>query len=104
NNATTQNFSFVPTLAGTYTFTFTVTDDDGGVGVSTAVVIASSGITGGSMSNVSIGTPINENGIASLTGNITNSGTDTLTLVVDWADGTAPSIFTFPANVTAFAA
>jgi hypothetical protein len=97
-NATTQNLSFTPSIVGSYTFTFTATDDDGGVGVDTVVVVS----PGASLSNVVATTPINENGVATLTGSITNATTDTLTLIVDWSDGSTPSNLNFAFSATSF--
>jgi murein DD-endopeptidase MepM/ murein hydrolase activator NlpD len=97
-DSTTQTLAFTSSTAGSYTFTFTVTDDDGGVGVDTAVVVS----PGASMSNVAATTPISENNVTTLTGNIINSGTDTLTLTIDWSDGSAPSNLNFAFSATSF--
>jgi RHS repeat-associated protein len=101
-DVTTQNLVFTPIVTGTYTFTFMVTDDDGGAGLDTAVVMSTGNSNGATMSNVNVTTPINENGVATLTGNINNAGADTLTLVVNWSDGIAPSTLNFAFTASAF--
>ena len=54
------------------------------------------------LSNVAVTSPINENGSATLTGNIADVGTqDSFTLTVNWGDGHT-SDFTYPAGTTAF--
>ena len=54
------------------------------------------------LSNTAV-TPVLENGIATLSGNITdpNAG-DTFTLTVDWGDGSQPQAFTYAAGTTSF--
>jgi hypothetical protein len=78
----------------------TISDDDkGSTTSSTSVVVNNVAPT---LSNVTVTSPINENGTATLTGNIVDPGTqDTFTLVVDWGEGT-PETFTFPAGTTSF--
>src|SRR5262249_9155115 len=61
------------------------------------------GPPGGSFSNVVITTPIDENQTVTMTGTISNSGTDTLTMIIDWFDGTSPETFVLPFSVTSFA-
>ncbi|MBP7998732.1 MAG: DUF11 domain-containing protein [Chloroflexi bacterium] len=56
-----------------------------------------------SLSSVNITSPHNENGTATLTGTITDPGTqDTFTLTVDWGDGSAPQLLNYPAGTTSF--
>ena len=55
------------------------------------------------LSNVAVTSPINENGIATLSGNISDANAaDTFTLTVNWGDGFAAQVFTYPAGTTSF--
>lgn len=88
------------TSSDVYTIELTLDDDDNGhdaVIVSTTVdnvapTLALTAVTG-----------IHENEVATLSGTITDPGTeDTFTLLVDWGDGTAPETFTYGAGTTSF--
>ena len=53
------------------------------------------------LSNVGVTSPINENGAATLTGNITDPGTlDTFTLVINWGDGSVPETHNLAAGTS----
>ena len=55
------------------------------------------------LANVSISSPVNENDFATLTGDITNASlSDTLTLMVDWGDGSGIEAFTYTEGNTEF--
>jgi hypothetical protein len=55
------------------------------------------------LKNVGITSPISENGTATLSGTIVDSGpTETYTLLVDWGDGTTPQTFNYAAGTTSF--
>src|SRR6185295_6465052 len=55
------------------------------------------------LSNVAVISPLDENGTATLTGNISDPNTgDAFTLTVDWGDGSLPQIFNYPAGTTVF--
>jgi hypothetical protein len=68
---------------------------------------ASKGITvhnvAPTLSNVGVTSPINENGTATLTGNITDPGTlDTFSLVINWGDGSGPETLNLAAGTSSF--
>ncbi len=90
-----------PSSGGDFAIDLTLTDKDGGTATgSTAVTVNNVAPT---LSNVAVTSPINENDLATLTGNITDAGTlDSFTLVVDWGDGSAAQTYTFAAGATSF--
>ena len=52
---------------------------------------------------MAITSPVDENGTATLTGTITDPGTqDTFSLDVDWGDGSTPETFIYAAGTTGF--
>jgi hypothetical protein len=54
------------------------------------------------LQNVAVTAELNENGVATLTGNIVDPGVpDTFTLVVNWGEG-SPVTYTYPAGTTSF--
>jgi PKD domain len=56
-----------------------------------------------SLSNVAVTSPVFSNQTASLTGDMSDVGTqDTFTLVVDWGDGSPMGTFNYDAGTTAF--
>lgn len=56
-----------------------------------------------SLSNIAATTPINENGTATLSGNIADADAgDSFTLTVDWGDGSVPQNFNYAAGTTSF--
>ena len=89
---------------GTFTVTARVTDDDGAVGpVQTTTATVSNVAPALSSLKVSPD-PVNEGSGATLTGTITDPGTkDTLTLRVEWGDGTT-STQSLAAGTTTFSA
>ena len=95
-----SSFSFIPNDNGTYTVTYQVTDDDGGVHSDTAVITV--GNVAPELSNVSVTTPINENDVATVSGDISDPGTaDSFTLTVVWGDGDVDT-YNYPAGTTSF--
>ncbi|MEQ9409865.1 MAG: SdrD B-like domain-containing protein [Fuerstiella sp.] len=55
------------------------------------------------LENVTVTPSIEENGLATLTGDIIDPGTqDSFTLTVDWGDGSAPETFNYPAGTGSF--
>jgi uncharacterized repeat protein (TIGR03803 family) len=87
---------------GTFAIGVIASDDDGPLssgGVGVMVVPLSAPV----LSNVAVTSLINENDVATLTGNITdpNPG-DTFTLNVDWGDGSPAQVFNYPAGTTSF--
>src|SRR5262249_3038063 len=91
-------YAFIPSARGTYTFTFKVTDDDGGQGLDTAVVVVPN-VVAPTVTNLVATTPINENGVTTISGNFTNPTSDTLTLVINWNDSTPQQTLTFGNSV-----
>ena len=82
------------TASDTYNVTVTVTDDDGGEGSATTTV---------TVNNVTpiitaSGSVIDENGVATVSGDITDPGSqDTFTVVIDWGEG-SPETYSYPAG------
>ena len=55
------------------------------------------------LSNVAVTSPIDEHGIATLSGSISDADAgDTFTLTVNWGDGFAAQVFNYPAGTTSF--
>jgi hypothetical protein len=86
------------TATDSYSITVTVTDDDGGSDTEyTSVVV----------NNVNpvitaVGDVINENGFATVSGDITDPGTqDTFEIVIDWGEGT-PIMYEYSAGATSY--
>ncbi|MFC1925721.1 choice-of-anchor C family protein, partial [Chloroflexota bacterium] len=83
---------------GTYTVTVIVTDDDLGVGSDTLPV---------TVNNIApvvtaTGSTIDENGVATVSGTITDPGIqDGFTVVIDWGEGT-PQTYTYSAGTTTY--
>jgi len=75
------------TISDTYAVNFSVIDDDGGLATgSTSLIVTNADPV---LSSVLIDPWINENGVATLTGLITDPGSqDTFVLTVNWGDGT----------------
>ena len=92
------NLSHVYADDGAYTVTVTVTDDDLGVGSDTVTV---------TVRNVApvvtaTGDTINENGVATVSGTITDPGVlDTFTVVIDFGEG-APQSYAYPVGSTTY--
>jgi len=87
------------TASDTFTVKATVTDDDGGSASTSAVVTVNN--VAPVLGNVAI-TNVTENGVATLSGTITDPGTaDTFTLIVDWGDGSSET-FSYAAGTKAF--
>jgi CSLREA domain-containing protein len=90
--------------SGNFNIGITATDDDtGSVAGGTIVTVNTVPNSPPVLSNVVVTSPINENGIATLTGNISDpNAADTLSLMVNWGDGSAPQFFNFSANSASF--
>jgi Tol biopolymer transport system component len=89
--------------SGVFNIGITVIDDDtGSVNGSASVTVNSVPNSPPVLSNVAVTSPINENGTAVLSGNISdpNAG-DSFSLTVNWGDGSAPQFFNFPAGGSA---
>ena len=86
------------TPADVYNINVTVTDDDTGSGSASTTV---------TINNVApiitaTGATINENDVATVSGTITDPGTqDTFTIEVDWGEG-APQTYNYPSGATSF--
>ena len=101
DDATGVAASFNAVASGTYVVGVEVTDSDGGVGTDTATVTVSGTGAEPELTNVSIESPINEDDVAVLTGEIADAGGLEFSLAVNWGDGT--SVETFDLGiVTAF--
>ena len=90
--------------AGIFNIGVTATDDDmGSANGSASVTVDPSANTPPVLSNVSVTSPINENGVATLSGNITdpNAG-DKFALSVDWGDGSTPQVYKYAAGTNSF--
>jgi len=82
----------------TYTVTVTVTDDDGGSDTESTTVTVNNVAPVITVS----GDTIDENGVATVAGTITDPGTvDTFTLEIDWGEG-SPETFSYSAGSTIF--
>jgi hypothetical protein len=84
---------------GSYPITVTVTDDDTGSATAAASVAVRNVAPG--LSGVQVTQPLLENGLATLTGTITDQGNDSYTLIVTWGDG-APEVHNLPAGTRSF--
>jgi len=90
------------TAADDYTITVTVTDDDTGSDTKTATVRVTNVAPVLALNAVA---GILENGMATLSGTITDPGTlDTFTVVVDWGDGSVVETYIYLAGTTTFSA
>ena len=90
--------------SGNFNVSVTATDDDtGSANGGTSVTVNPSPQQPPVLSNVAVTSPINENGTAVLSGNISdpNAG-DTFTLTVNWGDGSPAQVFNLPAGTTSF--
>ncbi|HRQ41055.1 MAG TPA: PKD domain-containing protein [Chloroflexota bacterium] len=88
------------TPADNYTISLTLTDDDTGSDSDSAATTISN--VAPTLSNVAVTANVDEGGSATLSGNISDPGTqDTFTLVVDWGDGNSDT-FNYPAGTTSF--
>jgi len=89
------------TSQDTYTINVTVTDDDMGVGTDSETVVVNNLAPTVTLDPVAT---VDEDGIATLTGTITDPGTlDTFTLDIDWGDPLSPDNveqYTFGASAT----
>jgi len=97
---TGMTFSLDHTYAdnGVHTVTVTVTDDDDGVGTDTVSVT----VNNVAPSITAVGDEIDENGVATVSGTISDPGAmDTFTVVIDWGEG-LPETFNYPAGATSF--
>jgi len=97
---TGMTFSLDHTYAdnGVHTVTVTVTDDDDGVGTDTVSVT----VNNVAPSITAVGDEIDENGVATVSGTISDPGAmDTFTVVIDWGEG-LPETFNYPAGTTSY--
>ncbi len=87
---------------GTYTVKGRIIDRDGGFSEYTTNVTVNN--VAPTVSNVQVNpASINENGNATLSGNISDPGTqDSFTLMVNWGDESAPQSVSLPAGTTSF--
>jgi len=100
-HAYTDNPGPHPSSGGTYAIGVTLTDNDGGTGAGSAAATVNNAAP--TLSNVAATSPINENGVATLTGNLGDPGAqDTFTLVVNWGDGSGAQTYTYSAGTAAF--
>src|SRR5699024_9945631 len=77
---------FRPADNGIFEFSLTVTDVAGNTGSDSIIVTANNADP--ALSNVVISAPvINENGIVTITGTISDAGSDSFTLTARWDDG-----------------
>ncbi len=80
----------------------TVTVDDGYASASAAASLTVSNLDP-VLSSLAVTTAINENGTATLTGDIADTGTlDSFTLTVDWGDSSGVETFSYDAGTTSF--
>ena len=76
-------------------------DKDNASSTSGAVVVVQN--VPPTLSNVAITSAVNENGVATLSGTISDPGTlDSFTLTVNWGDGSAPQTYDYAAGTTSF--
>jgi hypothetical protein len=95
-------FTFTPDDDATYVVMLSVTDRDTGAGF-TSVTINVTNVPP-TLTEVTVTSPVNENGIAQLAGRIADAGVlDTFVLVVNWGDGSTPQTMNYPAGTTSFA-
>ncbi|MCL4876277.1 MAG: DUF11 domain-containing protein [Anaerolineae bacterium] len=88
------------TATGTFTVTVTVTDDDGGSDTRGFNVVVTVSVP--TVSNLVVNN-VNENGTATLTGNVSDGGSgDDLTLDIDWGDGSPIQTVLLPSGAVSF--
>jgi hypothetical protein len=81
-----------------YTTSVTVTDDDGGVGTASTKVT----VNNVAPAVTAAGSIIYENGIATVSGTITDPGAkDTFTVLIDWGEG-SPQSYSYPAGTISY--
>ncbi len=86
----------------TYTISATGTDEDGTYDAGNTVGVSVTNVAA-DLQNLTVTPSINENDIATLSGDILDSGIqDTFTLLVDWGDDSAVQTFSYAAGATAF--
>ena len=86
------------TASGVYSVSVTVEDGGGGVGN------ASTGVTVNNVAPIvtATGDTIDEDGTATVSGTISDPGTeDTFTVTIDWGEG-APEVFSYPVGATGY--
>ncbi len=89
------------TPSDNYNIAVTVSDDDLGTDSANAVVTVNN--VASELVNMAVTSPIDEDDVATLTGDIIDPGTlDTFALTVDWGDGSALETFNYPAGTTSF--
>ncbi|TWU05296.1 PKD domain protein [Symmachiella macrocystis] len=89
--------------SGVYTIAVTLTDDDGASSTSQINVTIGNAIP--TLTDLTINSPILENGLATVTGRVIDAGSlDTHTIRVNWGDGSADSLIQLTASETTFTA
>ena len=89
----TFDLSHVYVNSGTHNVTVTVVDDDLGSGSDTAIVTVTGTVVTPALSNVMVSSPVNENDVAMLTGEIADAGGRDFSLEVNWGDGSLVETF-----------
>ncbi|MBK9051528.1 MAG: DUF11 domain-containing protein [Chloroflexi bacterium] len=89
------------TASDNVTINLTLTDDDTGSDTDSDTITVSN--VAPTLSGVTATANVNEGGVVTLSGTITDPGTlDTFSLVVNWGDGSAPQTFNYAAATTTF--
>ena len=90
---------------GVFNIVITATDDDSGSATGGASITVNPPNAPPTLSNVAVTSPVNENGTATLSGNIADANAgDTFALTVNWGDGSPAQVFNYPAGTTSFSA
>ena len=88
--------------SGDYQIRVAVTDDDNGISNTARTTVTVSNVAP-TLSDLSVTPTVNEGDVATLSGRISDPGTqDTFTLEIDWADGSPLETLTFLAGTTTF--
>src|SRR5262249_38266814 len=89
------------TPSDSYAVSLTLTDDDTGTATASTSVTVNN--VAPILEDVSVTSPIDENGSAPVSGYIDAPGSQApFTPVLDWGDGSAPQTFAYPAGTTSF--
>ena len=99
---TAGTLNFMPLDNGSYDVALRVSDDDGGFVDAAPATIAVTNVVP-TVNTVALTAAINEGGSATLSGNIVEAGIlDTLTLAINWGDGSAVQSVSLAAGSTTF--